>query len=343
MTEEPNKMSTFLLKHGKPVTDVIFNKDGDLLFSCDKEGNIFVWWTDSGERIGTFNGHRGAIYSIDVDRSSKYLLSGSADCTVKLWEAENGTEINSWSSDIVVRCVKFSHGDDKFLVITDTVMGLQAMIQVYQLYDEFGDIISRVSKKKDKILFQIEETDKLKIYKGIWGFNNETIITCNSDGSVRVYDTERQRLSSNQKVHEAPITSIKSDKDCITFVTASKDGKAKLFDIRNMEVIKTFDIGRPINCADISPLMEHVVMGGGERAEEVTMSGATTEQFQVRFYHSIYEEELGSVIGHFGPINSISFNPDGRSFASGGEDGYVRLRHFPRSYFENEEDLRIYK
>ncbi len=32
--------------------------------------------------------------------------------------------------------------------------------------------------------------------------------------------------------------------------------------------------------------------------------------------------------GHFGPINAISFRPDGRAYATGGEDGYVRLHHF---------------
>ena len=32
--------------------------------------------------------------------------------------------------------------------------------------------------------------------------------------------------------------------------------------------------------------------------------------------------------GHFGPINAIGINPDGRSYASGGEDGYIRLHFF---------------
>jgi len=188
----------------------------------------------------------------------------------------------------------------------------------------------------------MEELEKVKIYKAIWGFNNENIISCNSEGCVKVYDTEKQKIIKSMKVHDGPITSIKSDKDCITYITASKDGKAKLFDIRSFEIIKTFDVGRPINCSAISPLMEHVIMGGGERAEDVTTSMSNTEQFQVRFYHSIYEEELGLVLGHFGPVNSIAFNPDGKSFVSGGEDGYVRLRHFPESYFENIEDQRIY-
>ena len=29
--------------------------------------------------------------------------------------------------------------------------------------------------------------------------------------------------------------------------------------------------------------------------------------------------------GHFGPINSVMFTPDGKGYASGGEDGYVRV------------------
>ncbi len=47
----------------------------------------------------------------------------------------------------------------------------------------------------------------------------------------------------------------------------------------------------------------------------------------------IYQDEIGMVRGHFGPINAVAFHPDGRSFVTGGEDGYVRLQHFDQSYF----------
>jgi WD40 repeat protein len=50
--------------------------------------------------------------------------------------------------------------------------------------------------------------------------------------------------------------------------------------------------------------------------------------------------------GHFGPINAIGINPNGRSYASGGEDGYIRLHHFDQDYLERtdpvpEEEIKI--
>lgn len=62
-------MRPLLLKGGeRPVTDLLFNTDGDLLFSSSKDNNVTVWSTESGERLGTYDGHTGAVWSISVDR-----------------------------------------------------------------------------------------------------------------------------------------------------------------------------------------------------------------------------------------------------------------------------------
>ena len=55
--------------HDRPLTQVIFNREGDLLFSAAKSPKICVWHTDNGERLGTFNGHNGVVWSVDVNGS----------------------------------------------------------------------------------------------------------------------------------------------------------------------------------------------------------------------------------------------------------------------------------
>jgi translation initiation factor 3 subunit I len=51
----------------------------------------------------------------------------------------------------------------------------------------------------------------------------------------------------------------------------------------------------------------------------------------------IYEEEFGRVKGHFGPINALAINPDGSSYCSGAEDGYIRLHHFDKEYLDRQD------
>jgi translation initiation factor 3 subunit I len=191
---DPNKdkMKTYLLKHGRPVTDVVYNRDGDLLFSCDKDGNTFVWRSDNGERLGSYNGPvRKAVLSLDVDRNSKRLLTGCGDGYVRLWEVETGRRLYEWNNDVVVRCVKFAHNDKKFLSITDNVIGQKSIIQVTELPDEHGEY---VDKHKKGLLAQIvEEHSHVKVYKGIWTLDNQNIITCTSEGRINVYNTETQK------------------------------------------------------------------------------------------------------------------------------------------------------
>ena len=66
-----------------------------------------------------------------------------------------------------------------------------------------------------------------------------------------------------------------------------------------------------------------VVLGGGQEAREVTTTTTKAGKFDARFYHMIYEEEIGRVKGHFGPINSLRFHPDGKRRALMSPPGYT--------------------
>lgn len=49
------------------MTQIIFNAEGDLLFSASKDNVVNVWFTSNGERLGTFNGHNGSVWTVSVD------------------------------------------------------------------------------------------------------------------------------------------------------------------------------------------------------------------------------------------------------------------------------------
>jgi translation initiation factor 3 subunit I len=112
-------------------------------------------------------------------------------------------------------------------------------------------------------------------------------------------------------------------KDKMIFISASSDNTAKLFDTISFELLKTYRSGEPVNSAFISPLKDHIVLGGGTSSSLVTTTAARNAYFEARFFHMVFEEEIGTVKGHFGPIHALAFSPDGKSFVSGGEDGFV--------------------
>lgn len=48
------------------------------------------------------------------------------------------------------------------------------------------------------------------------------------------------------------------DKHQLTFITASRDGTARLFDTKSLQNLKTYDAGRPVNAASMSSIKDHV-------------------------------------------------------------------------------------
>ena len=79
-----------LTGHERSLTKILYNKEGDLLFSASKDHFPNVWWSINGERVGTYKGHAGAIWDIAVTMDSTKMVSASADQSCFVWDTEKG-------------------------------------------------------------------------------------------------------------------------------------------------------------------------------------------------------------------------------------------------------------
>lgn len=319
-------MRPILLKgHERSITHITYNRDGDLLFSCSKANFPCLWYSTTGERIGTYNGHNGAVWGCDVDYDSRFLVTASADMSSKLWDVETGKELHHINYKSPARWVDFAEGGQQYIILQDQVMGQSSTIFINNVNED-----GKVSNAGEIVI------PGVKITQALWGPFGKTIITAGEDGALRVFDVATRKMLHEQKDHNKSVNRIAMDKHRLFFVTASRDSTARLYDAKNLKPLKLYETGRPCNAASMSSLKEHIILGGGQSAEAVTTSRMDSSQFKVRFFSKIFETELGSVPGHFGPVNTMSFSPDGRSFASGGEDGYVRVHHFDEGYLNSK-------
>lgn len=317
-----------LLLHGheRSITQIKYNREGDLLFSSAKDNKPTVWYSINGERLGTYDGHGGAVWCLDPKWDTQYLLTGSADNSAKLWDVETGSELLNMVTQSPVRSCGFSYSGKQFFYTTDKAMGQTCEIRLY-------DVTESLSSATPTPYLTIPVLES-KVTATVWGPLDEYVITGHDNGSIMKWCTKTGEKLKSIRPHSEKVNDIQKSFDEMMVITASKDMVSKLLDINSMQIIKTYKTDRPVNSAAISPIKDQVVLGGGQEAMEVTTTSARTGKFDARFFHMIFEEEIGRVKGHFGPINSLAYHPDGNSYSSGGEDGYIRSHLFDKSYYE---------
>ncbi|GMH45617.1 hypothetical protein BSKO_13574 [Bryopsis sp. KO-2023] len=310
--------------HTRPMTCLKYNREGDLLISCAKDKEVCLFFQETGERIGTYVGHEGSVYTCDISWDSSRLVTASADSSFRLWELDTGKELCKWALREQCRACCLAVGDRQAAFTADPFSGSPPRIHMVEITDDPLD-------QSDEILVSYDMPTRINRIK--WTDCNRTLLTGDVEGCLSKWDVETGKLLHEVKAHGDAINDMRFSVDDSHFVTASLDKTAKLIDTVSLEVLKEYKTEKAVNAADISPLYDHIVLGGGQDASEVTTTAAQAGQFESKFYHKIYAEEFGSVRGHFGPINTVAFHPSGRGFSTGGEDGFVRIHHFDDDYF----------
>lgn len=230
----------------RALTKVTYNRDGDLLFSASKDHAPSVWFAHNGERLGTFEGHKGTVWDLCVSRDSKHLMTGAADSTCRLWSVDTGAELFSWPADTAVRSVAIAAGDKKALFVTDQKMGHPCYL----------NIVSLAPPSLDTLLTVAIQGNRITIAR--WGPLNAYIVAGHDNGKISVLDPDTGAVLRSCTEQSGSISDIQFGHERAYFVSSSKDHSAVIYDCDTLEVIKRFEIGRPCNAAAISPIRPHV-------------------------------------------------------------------------------------
>ncbi len=79
--------------HSRPIVSLEYSKetpDGTFLVSSSKDGKPMLRDAQSGDWIGTFEGHRGACWDATLNTPATHCATASADFSAKLFNAITG-------------------------------------------------------------------------------------------------------------------------------------------------------------------------------------------------------------------------------------------------------------
>merc|ERR1711862_1078715 len=92
--------------HTRPVVDLDFSghgADGFFLCSACKDGKPMLRQGSTGDWVGTFMGHKGAVWCVSINKNGTRAATGSADFTARLWDCVSGDELAQFPHEHIVR------------------------------------------------------------------------------------------------------------------------------------------------------------------------------------------------------------------------------------------------
>jgi WD40 repeat protein len=282
--------------------------------------------------------HSDAVYSLDFSPDGKYVVSGSKDHTLAVWEAATGTKISVMIHGDAVSAVAFSP-DGKYVVSssndkTARVWEAATGKEISRMLHE--DVVNCAAFSPDgKYVVSASDDKTARVWEAATGKEisrmlHEDVVNCaafspdgkyvvsaSDDKTVRVWEaTTGKEVAS---ITESDSRAFSPDGKYIALVTqnGTQNSAVRVLEVfTGKEIFSMFQGGDVSGMSSIvssvrfSPDGKYVIWGSYDRSAQV------------------WEVATGKKISemiHNGAVLNAVFSPDGKYVASGGFDGTVRV------------------
>lgn len=278
----------------------------------------------SGDWIGTFSGHKGAVWSCRLDPAGFLAGTASGDFSVRVWDAITGQSLFSFPHKHVVKTLDWSL-DSKRLATG----GHEGVLRVFDIAEP----------KKEPLMFVQSPTEKVSIPKCLW-IDNSTVLTAGEDGTVRFWNVDESDPSKQLirtlsvegdagGIRDMEIITLPSGQ---TILTVAAGQNVTFFDMSTYNQIHSYKMPihfREEGGASLHPSGGKFIAGGGRRGGSMALGAGASGELGCDLKVYVFDFESGKQLeahkGHHGPVRCLRYHPDGKSYATGSEDGTIRL------------------
>lgn len=274
--------------HTRPVCHINYSNiiDGSYWFvtSCH-DAKPMLRNGETGDWVGTFEGHKGAVYSSAFNTGATRLVTGSGDYSAIVWDAVNGLLLHTWQHPHYIKSVDWWENR----IVTGN---FDSNIRVFDAENYTAASTTLLASEKP-------------IIKAVYFIGDVNTIVSASETVIKCWD-----LRSNQSTAQVEIPGLNVVDYTHQHHLVVAHGKSITFlDPKTLQETGKIVTSDDIECASIAPNGKFVAAGSKIKAKEFSIDGT----------------ELESHRGHHGPIFHIRWAPDNSTFASGSEDGMVRI------------------
>jgi len=326
--------------NGKPVHELAFFVEGEILCSVCRDSNPVLWDTDSGERLRTWTGQTGPIACSEVIPGLSMLALAGMDNQLRIWGLA-GTHpaasipfyhrhITCCSADIAGTTLATGCGDGTIRIIhlpdgaiTREFRPYKKAVATLQLSHE-GTVLASAGWDGSVILHDPRSGETLRTLQrrpgAITGLcqvpGTARVAASSSDGSVRLFRHEDGRPEHILDMYTPAVNAIAVSPDGRFLACAGSDKSLRIWNLSNTGLAGSGDLlSHTARCLVFHPDGNSLISGGWDG--------------KVRLWTVPGREPVQILSGHTSIVTSCAFSPDGTLLVTSSNDTTVRLWSLP--------------